>query len=176
MRLVHAFRSANGLKRREAFVIRVRKNLIWVQVKQMSSRAAGERSRNDTVARWRAAYVEHSSNLSCPAALNHQEEEGRETSIIAQGDTQCGWRTYSQQDQIYYDKKGTNAWGLLIYAFCIQLNTSSLLLNWSEVDGAEMLRSNPGQFTQLCKPISGCRSVASLAFLHHAALFLSQNG
>lgn len=105
VRLARAFRSANGVKRGEAFVIGIRKNLIWVRVKQMSSGAAGERSQNDTVGRWRAAYVEHSSNLSCPAALNHQEEEGGETSIIAQGDTQCGWRTYGQRDQIYYNKE-----------------------------------------------------------------------
>lgn len=178
MRLVHGFRCANGLKRREAFAIRIRKNQIWVQVKQMSSRAAGERSRNDTVARWRAANVEHSSNLSCPAALNHQEEEGGETSIIAQGDTLCGWRTYSQQDQIYYNKEAQMlecSWSTLSVSNEIPTFRSSLLLNWSEVDGAEMLRSNPGQFTQLCKPISRCQSVASLAFpAPRSAIFVTK--
>lgn len=51
----------------------------------MSSRAAGEWSRNDAVTQWEAAYVERDANLFWPIALNHREKEGGETSIMPTG-------------------------------------------------------------------------------------------
>lgn len=51
----------------------------------MSSRAAGDWSRNDAVTQWEAAYVERDANLFWPVALNHREKEGGETSIMPLG-------------------------------------------------------------------------------------------
>lgn len=53
----------------------------------MSSRAAGDWSRNDAATQWEAAYVEHGANLFWPVALNHREKEGGEASIMP-----TGWR------------------------------------------------------------------------------------
>lgn len=51
----------------------------------MSSRAAGDWSRNDAVTQWEAAYVERDANLFWPVVLNHREKEGGETSIMPTG-------------------------------------------------------------------------------------------